>query len=298
MMILFLRNALFHLKFPMTLWIFVFQMNFKHMILRSFLGPKSSPFRAKPKINLNVKTASFGSIQCLPMAVSKTSVLGPSKIHIVKNDSKFMNLKIIFLNFIWKTKIHKIMGNSQWNKAFLQNKIIIYIIQILTSLKTALKNYTWKVCVLPQQNAFGRPFSLKKHEEMFCDFAKTSGFFGESRHTKCISLGEMHIHDFSHFFSSRFFQEELQPFGTQRNRRLTDNFAWFGSIQGLEINAQTRRSGVQFRSCGPPQTRKFLALWGREQGGGSNHHTPDGLVLWTRVGGLLEWHPTDTYHCT
>ena len=76
---------------------------------------------------------------------------------------------------------------------------------------------------------------------------------------------------------------------------MTDNFAWFGSIQGLEINAQTRRSGVQFRSCGPPQTRKFLALWGREQGGGSNHHTPDGLVLWTRVGGYLKpcssWSP-------
>ena len=107
-----------------------------------------------------------------------------------------MNLKIIFLNFIWKTKIHKIIATSQWNKAFLQNKIIIYIIQILTSLKTALKNYTWKVCVLPQQNAFGRPFSLKKHEEMFCDFAKTSGFFGESRHTKCISLGEMHFWQF------------------------------------------------------------------------------------------------------
>ena len=66
----------------------------------------------------------------------------------------------------------------------------------LTSLKTALKNYTWKVCVLPQQNAFGRPFSLKKHEEMFCDFAQTSGFFGESRHTKCISLGEMHFWQF------------------------------------------------------------------------------------------------------
>ena len=55
----------------------------------------------------------------------------------------------------------------------------------------------YKVCVLPQQNAFGRPFSLKKHEEMFCDFAKTSGFFGESRYRKYISLGEIHIHDFS-----------------------------------------------------------------------------------------------------
>ena len=92
-----------------------------------------------------------------------------------KND-----LKIIFLNFIWKTKIHKIIGNSQWNKAFLQNKIITYIFKSLTPLKTALKNYTCKVCVLPQQNAFGRPFSLKKHEEMFCDFAKTSCFFNEN----------------------------------------------------------------------------------------------------------------------
>ena len=46
-------------------------------------------------------------------------------------------------------------------------------------MKTASKNYTWKVCVLPQQNAFGRPFSSKKHEEMFCDFAKTSVFFYE-----------------------------------------------------------------------------------------------------------------------
>ena len=42
--------------------------------------PKSSPFRAKPKINFNVKTASFGSIQGLPMAASKTSVLVPSKL--------------------------------------------------------------------------------------------------------------------------------------------------------------------------------------------------------------------------
>ena len=44
------------------------------------MGPKSSPFRAKPKINFNVKTASFGSIQGLPMAASKTSVLLPSKL--------------------------------------------------------------------------------------------------------------------------------------------------------------------------------------------------------------------------
>ena len=48
--------------------------------------------------------------------------------------------------------------------------------------------------------------------------------------------------------TSRFFRAERRPFGAQRNRRLTENFAWFGSIQGLEINAQNRRRGVRFRS--------------------------------------------------
>ena len=56
-----------------------------------------------------------------------------------KND-----LKIIFLNFIWKTKIHKVIGNSQWNKAFLQNKIIIYIIQILNIIKDSFKKLQMK----------------------------------------------------------------------------------------------------------------------------------------------------------
>ena len=56
-MILFWRNALFHWEFPMTLWIFVFQMKFKNMILRfinfeSFLtmwifeGPRTDVFEA------------------------------------------------------------------------------------------------------------------------------------------------------------------------------------------------------------------------------------------------------------
>ena len=143
-MILFWRNVLFHCEFPMNLWIFVFQMKFKNMILRSFLGPKSSPFRAKPKINFNVKTASFGSIQGLPMAASKTSVLGPSKIQICPKWFKIYDLKITFLKFIWKTKIHKFIGNSQWNKAFLQNKIIIYIIQILNIIEEGFKQLNIK----------------------------------------------------------------------------------------------------------------------------------------------------------
>ena len=96
-----------------------------------------------------------------------------------------------------KRRFTKSLGIPNEIKHFFKTKSSLISFKSLTSLKTALKNYTWKVCVLPQQNAFGRPFSLKKHEEMFCDFAKTSGFFGESRHTKCISFGEMHIHDFS-----------------------------------------------------------------------------------------------------
>ena len=229
-----------------------------------FLGPKSNPFRAKPKINLNVKTASFGSIQGLPMAASKTSVLGPSKIHIVKNDSKFMNLKIIFLNFIWKTKIHKIMGNSQWNKAFLQNKIIIYIIQILNIIKDSFKKLHMKSLRFASTKRIWKAIFIEETRRNVLRLCENFGFLRWKSTYKVYFLGRnAHSWFFTNFFSSRFFQEELQPFGTQRNRRLTDNFAWFGSIQGLEINAQTGRSGVQFRSCGPPQTRKFLALWGR-----------------------------------
>ena len=193
------------------------------------------------------------------------------------------DLKIIFLNFIWKTKIHKVIGNSQWNKAFLQNKIIIYIIQILTSLKTALKNYTWKVCVLPQQNAFGRPFSLKKHEEMFCDFAKTSGFFGESRHTKCISLGEMHIHDFSLIFFQADFSKKnsnhLAP------REIED---WLiilhGLVQFRVLKSMLKQERVEFRSgaVAPHKLESFWPCGGGKQGGGSNHHTPDDLALRSR----------------
>ena len=56
----------------------------------------------------------------------------------------------------------------------------------------------------------------QKHEEMFCDFAKTSGFFGESRHTKCISLGEMHIHDFSLIAIQADFSRESSDLLTTR----------------------------------------------------------------------------------
>ena len=131
-MILFLRNALFHWKFLMTLWIFVFQMKFKNMILRSFLGPKSSPFRAKPKINLNVKITSFGSIQGLPMAASKTSVLGPSKLskmHFAQGNTLCMSTStketrsfrkvakhfFVFLQWKWPSKCVLLRQNANFS---------------------------------------------------------------------------------------------------------------------------------------------------------------------------------------
>ena len=153
----------------------------------------------------------------------------------------------------------------------------------LTSLKTALKNYTWKVCVLPQQNAFGRPFSLKKHEEMFCDFAKTSGFFDESRYTKCISLGEMHIHDFSLNVLQADFSRQSSDLLT--TREIED---WLKILHGLVqfrvLKSMLKHEGSEF-VYGAVAHHKLESFWpcgGGKQGGGSNHHTPDDLALRSR----------------
>ena len=119
--------------------------------------------------------------------------------------------EIIFLNFIWphnhifefhlvpkmtsksyfwisfeKRRFTKSLGIPNEIKHFFKTKSSFISFKSLTSLKTALKNYTWKVCVLPQQNAFRRPFSLKKHEEMFCDVAKSSSFFSVKDDTESV----------------------------------------------------------------------------------------------------------------
>ena len=96
-----------------------------------------------------------------------------------------------------KRRFTKSLGIPNEIKHFFKTKSSFISFKSLTSLKTALKNYTWKVCVLPQQNAFGRPFSLKKHKEMFSSVPESSGFFGESRCRKCISLGEIHIQNYT-----------------------------------------------------------------------------------------------------
>ena len=188
-----------------------------------------------------------------------------------------MNLKIIFLNFIWKTKIHKIIGNSQWNKAFLQNKIITYIIQILNIIEDSFKKLHMKSLLL-QQNACGRPFSFKKHEEMFCDFAKTSGFFGESRHTKCISLGEMHIQDFSLNRKQADFSGQNSKIWRPEKSKIDWKFCmiWFNS--GSWNQCSKWKGWSSFTQLWRSTNWRVLGPVGEETGGVSNHHTPDGLV--------------------
>ena len=106
MMIDIWRNVLFDWKFPYYFCILVFHMIHKHMKLCKklyHLGPKSRPFELRGKRKVIVNIPWFGEKHgILPICF-----LGPSKIHIVKNDSKFMNLKIIFLNFIWSQKWHQ-----------------------------------------------------------------------------------------------------------------------------------------------------------------------------------------------
>ena len=143
-MILFWRNALFHLGFPMILWIFVFQMKFKNMILRftnfesfltnlNFWRPQNRCFWSSHWKTLNwTKWCSFH--------IEINFWQGPKWDPFWSQN----DIKIIFLNFIWKTKIHKFIGNSQWNKAFLQNKIIIYIIQILNIIEDSFKKLHMK----------------------------------------------------------------------------------------------------------------------------------------------------------
>ena len=177
-----------------------------------------------------------------------------------------------------KRRFTRSLGIHNEIKHFFKTKSSFISFKSLTSLKTALKNYTWKVCVLLQQNAFGRPFSLKKHEEMFCDFAKTSGFFGESRHTKCISLGEIHIHDFS--LNRKQADFSGQNSGHLAPREIEDwlkiLLIWFNSGSWNQCSKQ--KGWSSFTQLWRSTNWKVLVPVGEETGGVSNHHTPDGLV--------------------
>ena len=87
--------------------------------------------------------------------------------------------------------------------------------------------------------------------------------------------------------TSKIFRAVNRPLGTAWTPWVNGNFAWFGSIQGLEINAQIRYLWVHLHSCGEPQTEGSLVPIGEETGGVNCHHTPDGLAQRARVGGLV-----------
>ena len=182
----------------MILWIFVFQMKFKNMILRfinfaSFLtmwifeGPRKqmgkmpcfltkswdiyTHFSFSPKL----KWPRFWS-QMIPFFYIISYVYVSYEKREYKNNMEIFNQTRHFF--------------------ICQSSFISF--KSLTSLKTALKNYTWKVCVLPQQNAFGGPFTLKKPTVFATHFYKSLGFFNQSGHQTRISLDKTHFHVFTH----------------------------------------------------------------------------------------------------
>ena len=153
----------------------------------------------------------------------------------------------------------------------------------LTSLKTASKNYTWKVCVLPQQNAFGKPFSLKKHEVYVTRHPEFPNIFEGNACRTCISLGEMHIHDFSLIAIQADFSRESSDLLT--TREIED---WLKILHGLVqfrvLKSMLKHEGSEF-VYGAVAQHKLESFWpcgGGKQGGGSNHHTPDDLALRSR----------------
>ena len=173
-----------------------------------------------------------------------------------KND-----LKIIFLNNIWKTKIHKFTKNSQWNIAFLENKIIIYISKILNIIENSFKKLHMKSLRFASTKRIWKAIFIEETRRNVLRLCKNFWFLLWKWIYKVYFL-ERNAH--SWFFTkpktSWFFREELRPFGAHWIRSLIENFAWFGSIQGLEINAQNRRGGVHLLSCGAAQSEGNLSL--------------------------------------
>ena len=139
---------------------------------------------------------------------------GLQKFKFVKNDSKFMNLKIIFLNFIWKTKIHKFIWNSQWNKAFLENKIIIYIIQILNIIEDSFKKLHMKSLRFASTKRIWKAIFIEETRRNVLRLCENFGFLRWKSTYKVYFLGRnAHSWFFTISITSHFFQAELRPFG-------------------------------------------------------------------------------------
>ena len=180
------------------------------------------------------------------------------------------------------------IGNLQADQALLQNKIIIYIIHILNIIEDSFKKLHIKSLRFASTKRIWKAIFIEEIRRNVLRLCENFGFLRWKSTYKVYFLGRnAHSWFFTKFFSSRFFRAELRPFGAHRIRSLIGNFAWFGSIQGLEINAQIRYLWVHLHSCGEPQTEGSLVPVGEETGGVSCHHTPDGLAQRARVGGYI-----------
>ena len=107
-----------------------------------------------------------------------------------------MTSKSNFLISFEKRRFTKSLEIPNEIKHFFKTKSSFISFKSLTSLKTALKIYTWKACVWPQQNAFGKPFSLKKHEVYVTRHPEFPNIFEGNACRTCLSLGEMHFWQF------------------------------------------------------------------------------------------------------
>ena len=156
------------------------------------------------------------------------------------------------------------MGNFQSSKAFPQSISSFMSMKNSNSFKFVIswyKNLHIESLRFTSTKRIWKAIFIEETRRNVLAHCKNLEFLRWKSISKVYFLGRnTHSWFFTKPKTSPFFRAEPRPFGAQRNRRLTENFAWFGSNQGLEINAQKRRRGVRCRSCGEPQTGVFWVL--------------------------------------
>ena len=135
-----------------------------------------------------------------------------------------------------------------------------------------------KVCVLPQQNAFGKPFSLKKHEVYVTRHPEFPNIFEGNACRTCISLGEIHIRDFSVNDLQADFSRQSSDLLT--TREIED---WLiilhGLVQFKVLKSMLKQEEVEF-SSGAVAPHKLESFW--PCGGGNR----EGAAITTRLTAL------------
>ena len=146
--------------------------------------------------------------------------------------------------------------------------IIIYTIQILNIIKDSFKKLHMKSLRFASTKRIWKAIFIEETRRNVLRLCENFGFLRWKSIYKVYFLGRnAHSWFFTKCFTSRFFQAELRPFDDQRNRRLTENVAWFGSIQGLEINAQT------WRLDGAVAHHKLESFWPCREGNRESRST-------------------------